>query len=158
MKYTIALAAVLFATAAHAEGYVEARGGIAGGSGWTSETIGVALGYDADVGSNAFIGGEVTADTDFSFSTPVYGANLRLGAKTGESGKIFGTVGLARYEVAGFIWGPSYSFYYTGWKTDVTAGAGYQHKLSEKTYISLQYQRYFDNKANRGSVGVGFKF
>jgi hypothetical protein len=82
------------------------RGGVAATSVYTTESIGVALGYDADIGSKTFVGGEFTADTNTSFDTPVYGVNRRLGVKTSEVGKLVGTVGAARYKYDGFVVSP----------------------------------------------------
>jgi len=153
-----ATVATFSATAAQAQSYLEVRGGIAGGSGTTTETIGLAAGFDVDVGSSAFIGTELTADTDASFDTPVYGLNLRLGTKVGEAGKLFATAGVARYETSGYIYGPNYFVVYSGWETDIAAGVGYQHKIGNSMRVSVQYQHYFDLQANRGSVGIGFEF
>lgn len=154
----VAAVATFSATAAQAESYVEVRGGIAGSSDATTETIGLAAGFDMDIGSSAFIGTELTADTDASFATPVYGLNLRVGTKMGEAGKLFATAGVARLEASGAIAGPGYILVYSGWYTDVTAGVGYQHKIGKSTRLSVQYQRYFDTQANRGSIGIGFEF
>ena len=155
---TVACAAAITSTAANAEGYVELRSGMAFGPDVTTESIGLAAGYDADIGSGAFIGAELTADTNSSFDTPVYGLNLRVGGKTGEASKLYATAGIARYEYAGFISLPSYSLFYSGWDTDFVAGAGYQHKIGNSTRLSVQYQRYFDTQYNRASVGIGFEF
>lgn len=155
-----AAAAALASTSASAEGFVEARTGIAGGSDYTTETIGIALGYDADVGSNVFVGGELTADTNASFDVPVYGANLRLGAKTSDNGKLYLTGGIARYRDDAVIYFPTLGFgqTFSGWYTDAVAGAGYAHKISSSARISVQYQRYFDTGFNRGTIGLGFEF
>lgn len=158
IKILSVCAAVTAATAANAEGYVELRTGIAGTSGYTTEAVGLALGYDADVGAKGFVGGELTADTNASFDTPVYGFNIRAGAKTSDASKLFATLGIARYQYASYFVGPSYSLFYSGWDTDVAAGVGYQHKIGSNARISVQYQRYFDTKYNRGTVGVGFGF
>ncbi|MEY5007227.1 MAG: hypothetical protein RL764_543 [Pseudomonadota bacterium] len=156
--FVAAISAACFASAANAEGYVELRGGIAASPDYTTEAIGLALGYDADLGSAAFVGAELTADTNASFDTPVYGFNLRLGAKANDTSKLFGTLGVARYSYDGYIVGPSYYAYYSGWDTDVVAGVGYQRKIGENARLSVQYQRYFDTKYNRGSIGLGFGF
>jgi outer membrane immunogenic protein len=148
----------LSATTAQAQSYLEVRGGIAGTSETTTETIGLAAGFDTDVGSSAFVGAEITADTDASFSTPVYGLNARVGTKMGEDGKLFATAGVARLQDSGYIYGLGYFVAYSGWYTDFTAGAGYQHKIGKSTRLSIQYQRYFDTQANRGSIGIGFEF
>lgn len=155
-----AAAAAFASTSASAEGFVEARTGIANGSDYTTETLGVAVGYDAEVGSNVFIGAELTADTNASFDVPVYGANLRLGAKTSANGKLYLTGGVARYREDAVIYFPTLGFgqTFSGWYTDVVAGAGYAHKISSSTRISAQYQRYFDTGFDRATVGIGFEF
>ena len=153
-----AAAATFSATAAQAQSYLEVRGGIAGGSGSTTETIGLAAGFDVDVGSSAFIGTELTADTNASFDTPVYGLNLRIGSKVSEAGKLFATAGVARYEDSGYFYVPGYFVVYSGWETDIVAGVGYQHKIGNSMRVSVQYQRYFDTQYNRGTVGIGLEF
>ena len=153
-----AVVATFSATAAQAESYVEVRGGIAGTSDATTETIGLAAGFDMEVGSGAFVGSELTVDTNASFDTPFYGLNLRVGAKLDEAGKLFATAGLARYEDSGYIYGPNYFVAYSGWETDFVAGVGYNHKIGNSMRLSVQYQRYFDLSANRGTVGIGFEF
>lgn len=159
LMFAAAAGAALFtSTAANAEGYVELRSGIAFGPNVTTESIGLAAGYDAEISAKAFIGAELTADTNANFDTPVYGLNLRVGGKTSENGKLFGTAGIARYKYAGFISLPSYSLFYSGWDTDFAAGAGYQHRVGKSTRISIQYQHYFDTQYDRASVGVGFEF
>lgn len=153
-----ACAAAFTSTAANAEGYVELRSGLAVSPDLTTESIGLAAGYDLDLGSSAFVGGELTADTNAGFDTPVYGLNLRVGAKTSEDGKLFATAGVARYSYAGYLATPYYAVFYSGWDTDVAAGVGYQHKIGGSTRVSIQYQHYFDTQFNRGTIGVGFGF
>jgi hypothetical protein len=139
-----AFAGVLVASPAMAnEGRLEARGGIAWAYGASTETIGVAAGYDVDLGATTFIGIEGVADTDFDISDPVLGANARLGFKTGQ-GRLFVTGGYA---------------YDTGFDfDDAVVGAGYQHNLGSKALLSVQYQRYLDTHLNRATVGVGVRF
>lgn len=139
----IALAAVATPALAN-EARVELRGGVAWVPGVSTEVIGVALGYDADVGGNVFVGGEVVADTDFDFASPVIGVNVRLGTNVGESTKLFVTGGYAR--------DTSFDL------DDAVIGAGAQFGLGSKSFVSVQYQRYLDTDVNRATVGVGFKF
>lgn len=144
---TIAAVAVLASVATPAvanETRLEARGGIAWVSGASDESIGVALGYDMDLGQTTFIGVEAVADTDFNISDPVLGANARLGFKAGENAKLFATAGYA---------------YHTGFEIDdAVVGAGYQHNLGASSLVSLQYQRYIDLDINRVTVGLGYRF
>lgn len=155
---TAACAAAFASTAAQAEGYIELRSGVAFGPDITTESIGLAAGYDANISSTAFVGAELTADTNANFDTPVYGLNIRLGGNTSDNGKLFATAGIARYEYAGFIALPSSYVFYSGWDTDFTAGAGYQHKIGKSTRLSIQYQHYFDTQYDRGTIGIGFEF
>ena len=161
----LALASGAMPSAAHAEGgngYLEVRGGIAGANGSTTETIGLALGYDFDIGSQAFLGAEVAADTNASFGEPVYGVNARLGMRTGSDSKIFATLGYARarYNSSVLYIGPGLIgvIPVTGSGDDIAAGAGYQQDIGKNLYISLQFQHYFDTRINRASIGFGTKF
>lgn len=153
-----ACAAAFTSTAANAEGYVELRNGLAVSPDLTTESIGLAAGYDVDLGSSAFVGSEITAETNAGFDTPVYGLNLRVGAKTSADGKLFATAGVARYSDYGYFRTPNYTVFYSGWYTDVAAGVGYQHKIGGSARVSIQYQHYFDTQFNRGTVGIGFGF
>jgi len=126
------------------EGRVEARGGWVGADGDSSEAIGVALGYDADIGGSAYVGAEVAADTDFTFISPVLSLTGRLGLTAGEGTKLFVSGGYVRdtdYDI-----------------DDYTLGAGGQFSIGSKTFASVQYQRYMDNDVNRISFGLGYKF
>ncbi|MES2700243.1 MAG: hypothetical protein V4647_11600 [Pseudomonadota bacterium] len=149
MRYltiSAAVAACAFAAtpALANEARVEARGGIAWVSGTSTESIGLAVGYDADLDDSFFAGIEAVADTDFDFSDPVLGVNARLGANVGEGGKAFVTAGYA----------------YDTWSEfdDAVIGAGYQHNIGTNALLSIQYQRYVDLDINRATVGLGFRF
>lgn len=149
MKTIIMFAAAVTAVAstpayAAGEGFAELRGGYA----WVgdladTESLGLALGYDFDLGSNAFIGVEANAYTDADFSDPVIGTNARLGFKPSEKNKMFATVGYA----------------YDTWSEtdDMVLGAGFEHKL-DKLSLSIQYQRSLDWEINHVFVGIGTKF
>lgn len=171
MRYALALMglALVAATAPSAalaeggNGYVELRGGVAGASGTSSETIGLALGYDFDIGSQAFLGAELVADTDSSFADPIYGLNARLGFKSGERSKIFATLGYAWSNYSGVIAiptgnGGAIAVPISGSYDDFAAGFGFQHDIGQSSYLSLQYQNYFDTGINRASIGFGIKF
>ncbi len=137
------VAAALCATPAMAagEGRVEARGGIAWAGGADEFVGGVAAGYDFDLGDSAFVGGEVSYDTDFDGFD---GVNLaaRLGGKIGK-GKLYATVG---YDVADI--------------DEFNIGAGYQHSFGDKVYGKVEYRRYLLNGTdlNAAVVGIGLKF
>ena len=142
----VAVAAALSAVpaaAATGEGRVEARGSYGWAKGGVDDFFGgVAAGYDVNLGEKAFIGPEVSYDTNFD------GADLlnlggRVGAKVGENGKFY--VG-AGYEVA-----------------DADAfnlGAGYQHSFTKNVYGKVEYRHFFLNGTdfNAAGVGLGVKF
>lgn len=126
------------------EARLEARGGIAWANGSSTETIGVALGYDAPVGENTFVGVEAVLDTDFDISDPVLGANLRFGFNMSPESKLFATLGYAHD--TGFD------------QDDAVIGAGYQHNVGARSLVSIQYQRYLDSDINRATIGFGYRF
>lgn len=145
ITYIAAIALTAFATPSMAsEARMELRGGVAWVPGVSTESIGLALGYDADVGGNVFVGGEVVADTDFDFVSPVIGLNARLGTKVAENTKLYITGGYAHDTDFG--------------TDDAVVGAGAEFGLGTKTFVSLQYQRYLDTDVNRATLGIGFKF
>lgn len=145
-----ASAALLASTPALAnEARVEARGGVVFGGGDEEAIAGVAAGYDYDLGTSAFVGGEVTADKILTGGTKVsFGFNGRIGAKIGEPGKLY-VVGGYNTEACDFCDGT--------W----TAGAGYEHSFG-KIYGKLEYRHFFvDNgfdDLDAVSVGIGTKF
>lgn len=126
------------------EGRIEARGGIVWAGGNEEAVAGVAAGYDFDLGSAAFIGGEVSADKALvGGADVVFGLTGRIGAKVGTSGKLYATGG--------------YSF------NDGDAahvGAGYQHKLGSNAYGKVEYRRFLLNGTdiNTAVVGIGMAF
>lgn len=138
-----AVAAALTAVPASAnEGRVEARGSIAWAGGQEDFFAGVAAGYDIDLGETAFVGPEVSYDTNFD------GADLlnlggRIGTKLGTKGKLYVA---AAYEVAD--------------ADAFNAGVGYQHSFTDKVYGKVEYRRYLFNGTdlNAAGVGVGVKF
>lgn len=148
-KFAIAVAAAttaLVAVPAQAnEGRVEARGGIAWAQGTEEAIAGVAAGYDFDLGENAFVGVEGSADKILvDGADVVWGLTGRVGAKVGDSGKLF---------VAG-----GYSF---GEGEDVPhLGVGYNHKLGTNLYLTAEYRHFFSDivDVNAATVGVGFNF
>lgn len=144
MAAAAAVCAFISTPALANEARVEVRGGIAWVAGASTESIGLSLGYDADISESFFAGIEAVADTDFDISDPVLGVNARLGAKVGENGKAFVTAGYA----------------YDTWSEfdDAVVGAGYQHNVGTNALLSIQYQRYVDLDINRATVGLGFRF
>jgi hypothetical protein len=137
-----AAAAALSATPAFAanEARVEARGGIAFAGGAEEAFAGVAAGYDFDLGDSAFIGVEGSADKVLANGSKVlWGLGARVGAKTGDAGKLYAIGGI------GFCCSTS----------DPFLGAGYQHKFGESLYGKIEYRRVLTNGTDLNFVGVG---
>jgi opacity protein-like surface antigen len=146
--YALAAAAALTATIAAPafadETRVEARGGLFNGSGNTEATAGIAAGYDADMGPQAFIGGEVSADKLLAGGADIYvGLTGRGGFRLGE-GKVFAAGGYT------FAQGPN------AWHL----GAGYERQLSGNLYWKAEYRHFFADldDADQIVAGVGLKF
>ena len=142
-----AATAALMATPALAnEGRVEAHGGIVFASGDSEGVLGVAAGYDWDLGDSAFIGVEGSADKILVDGSDVFfGTSARIGAKVGEKGKLYG--------LAGYTFGEG--------EDAPHAGVGYEHAFGTNVYGKVEYRHYFvDNftDLNSAVVGVGFRF
>lgn len=146
-----ASAALLATTPALAnEGRVEARGGVIWSTGDEEAIAGVAAGYDFDLGTTAFVGGEVSADKILTDDTKVaFGFTGRLGAKLGEKGKFYG--------LGGYSTEPC-DLCEDSW----AAGVGYEHGFGQNLYGKVEYRHYFvDNgipDADAVAVGLGMKF
>lgn len=131
------------------EARVEARGGIAWAQGNEEAVAGVAAGYDFDLGNSEngglFVGVEGSADKVLAGGADVFfGTSARVGAKIGQSGKLFAIGG--------------YSF---GEGEDVPhLGGGYQHKINSNVYLKAEYRHFFSDfvDTNTASVGVGVTF
>ena len=127
------------------EGHVEVRGGLITGNGIDEGTLGVAAGYDFDLGSTTFVGAEIAGDKVLVDGANVqFSAGGRAGAKIGANGKLYATGG--------------YTF---GGIDDPYVGAGYQHKLGQNLYAKGEYRHQFiENFGDFDSfvVGVGFAF
>ena len=114
------------------------------------QIAGVAAGYDFDLGSTAFVGGEVSADKILTDDTKVaFGFTGRLGAKLGEKGKFYGLGGYST---------EACDLCEDSW----TAGVGYEHGFGKNLYGKVEYRHYFvDNgipDADAVAVGLGMKF
>src|SRR5690606_29059764 len=124
------LTAIVATPAMAAEGgeaRVEVRGGYITGSGFDDATLGVAGGYDFDLGSTAFGGAEIAGDKVLVDVADVQSsAGGRLGAKVGAAGKLYANAG--------------YTF---GQIDDPYVGAGYQHKLTQNVYAKAEYRHQF---------------
>lgn len=150
-KFAVAaalLTAIVATPAMAAEGgeaRVEVRGGYITGSGFDDATLGIAGGYDFDLGSTAFGGAEIAGDKVLVDGADVqFSAGGRLGAKVGAAGKLYANAG--------------YTF---GQIDDPYVGAGYQHKLTQNVYAKAEYRHQFiDNfdDFDTFAVGVGFAF
>lgn len=126
------------------EGRIEARGGIAWAGGGEEAVAGVAAGYDFDLGSSAFAGVEASADKILVGGTDVlFGLTGRVGAKVGDSGKLYAAAG--------------YSFN----EGDAAhIGAGYQHKFGTNLYGKVEYRRFLlsGTDINTAVAGLGLTF
>lgn len=144
------LASLAVATPALAnEARVEARGGVAWGSGDSEAIVGVAAGYDYDLGSVAFVGAEVSADKILASGTNRvgFGFSGRIGAKTS----------VAKLYAAGGYTTKFCEFCDGTWN----AGAGAEVPLLANIYGKVEYRRYFvENGSDVNAVvaGVGYKF
>ncbi|MGQ3099959.1 MAG: outer membrane protein [Sphingopyxis solisilvae] len=127
------------------EGRVEVRGGLITGNGIEEGTLGLAAGYDFDLGSAAFVGAEVAGDKVLVDGADVqFSAGGRVGAKVGTNGKAYITGGYTFSDI-----------------DDPYVGAGYQHKLGQNLYAKAEYRHQFIS--NFGDfdtfvAGVGFAF
>ena len=133
------------ALAQNGEGHVEVRGGYITGSGLDDATLGVAGGYDYNLGDKAFAGVEIAGDKVLNDGAKVqFSSGARLGANLGTNGKLYATGG--------------YTF---GQIDDPYVGAGYQHKLGQNVYGKVEYRHQFINNfddTDAFAVGVGFAF
>ena len=139
------LAAITIAAPASAnETRVEARGGLFVLSDDTEATVGIAAGYDADMGPQAFIGAEISADKVLASGADVYlGFTGRGGVRMGD-GKLFAAGGYT------FAEGPN------GWHL----GAGYERQFSGNLYWKAEYRHFFRDldDADQIVAGIGMKF
>ena len=143
MKKIILLAAAAATVAASpamakGEGRVEGRSAIGFGGGASDFFAGISAGYDFDLGETAFVGPEVSYDSNLT-GADLLNAGGRLGAKVGERGKIYV---VASYELA-----DADSF---------NAGVGFQQSFNDKAYGKIEYRRYFLNGTDLNFAGVGF--
>ncbi|MBL0768348.1 hypothetical protein JI743_05975 [Sphingopyxis sp. DHUNG17] len=127
------------------EGRVEVRGGLITGNGIDEGTLGLAAGYDFDLGSTAFAGAEVAGDKVLIDGADVqFSAGGRVGAKIGSNGKLFATAGYTFSDI-----------------DDPYVGAGYQHKFGSNVYGKVEYRHQFiGNFGDFDTItaGVGFAF
>jgi hypothetical protein len=146
-----AVVAVAAATPALAnEARVEARGGVIWDGSNSEATLGVAAGYDYDLGENAFIGIQGSADKILTDDTRVsWGVGGRIGVVAAPGTKVYA---LADWQ--------SKNCKYCN--SAVGVGGGVQQDIGTRYYLKAEYQHLLigDNTpdADRGLVGVGVKF
>lgn len=127
------------------EGRIEARGGIAWAGGNEEAFAGVAAGYDFDLGEQAFVGVEASADKVLVGGANVlWGIGGRVGAKVGPQGKLYANGGY------GFTKGADAAY----------IGAGYQHKFGTNVYGKVEYRRTLNSgtDVNFAGIGLGYAF
>ena len=138
-----ALGAGIAAPASADEIRVETRGGLLF-AGDTEAMVGVAAGYDADMGPQAFVGAEVSVDKALADGADVYvGFSGRGGVRVG-AGKVFGAGGYT------FAEGPN------AWHL----GGGYEQQFSGNLYWKAEYRHFFSDFDDGDQIvaGVGLKF
>lgn len=145
----LAALAAFTATPAFAAGEarVEARGGLVTCCSTEEAFLGVAAGYDFDLGDKAFVGIEASADKVLVDGSDVlFGLAARVGAKAGERTRIYavGGVGFADGEEDPFL------------------GAGVEFGFSGRAYGKLEYRRVITSggfpDVNFFGAGVGVRF
>lgn len=151
-KVLLSLAASLaLATPALAnEARFEGRGGVIWDQGDEEAIAGVAVGYDFDIGGNAFVGPEISADKILTDGTKVsFGFGGRAGVRTSEAGKLY---------VAGAYQTEACDLCEDTW----SLGAGYQHSFGSNLYGKVEYRHFFaDNGVSDPDAvvaGIGVKF
>jgi hypothetical protein len=147
MIFAAAAIAATSATPALAnEGRVDVHGGLVWANGDSEGTVGVAAGYDFDIGTNTFFGVEGSADKVLVDGSELYyGLSGRIGGKIGDRGKLYG--------VAGYTFAEG--------QDSPHAGVGYEHMLGSRAYAKVEYRHYFVedfSDLNAAVVGVGIRF
>lgn len=147
VKFIIPAALALLAStpALADEGRVEIRGGYTSIVSLSEAVVGIAAGYDADVGGKAFVGGEVSVDKVLNGGfDEVYGITGRAGIKVTEDARIF--------VAGGHSFGNGDSWH---------AGIGAEHNLGSNVYAKLEHRRNFTNFGfdfDTTVIGFGIKF
>lgn len=160
-KVILSLAALAAATAATpalaasgesaGEGRAEVRGGVVFGGGDSEGVLGVAAGYDWQLGGGgAFVGAEVSADQILEDNTRVvFGFTGRFGAKIADNTKL--------YVNGGYSTKPCGAC-----EDSIHAGVGGEFALTDKLYGKVEYRHFFvdDGFSDYDSVaaGIGFRF
>lgn len=145
-KSTVAIAiaiAVIAHPAAANEGRVEARGGAAGLGNNDAGIVGIAGGYDFDLGdSKIFVGVEGSADVTLGdIDIALFGVSARLGAKVGDASRLYAIGGYSINAIdAAHI------------------GVGFQQGFGKSLYGKIEYRRFLDRDSDAGFVGIGLRF
>jgi len=138
--------AVLAAAPAAADGLrVEARGGILLSPGRTDPVAGFVGGYEIDLGEDAVIGAEISADKVLAgWADTFVGLSGRGGVRLGADGVLFAA--------GGYTFRPGDDAWH--------AGGGYEHMFSQNGYLKVDYRHWFDDlvPADQISAGIGLKF
>ena len=148
--FTALLAAIPAAPALAGETAGGPRAELRGGVAWTADetdpVLGIAAGYDFDLGDTVFVGGEVSGEKILAEDTYVELALTgRLGTKVTERGSVFVNGG--------------YTFTHHGDGPHV--GVGYEHHIGHGgTYIAAEYRHVFvdHHEANAVTIGIGTFF
>ncbi len=125
----------------------EVHGGYTSILSFSEAVIGGAVGYDHDLGGDAFIGAEVSVDKVLDFA-PLPEAIISLTARGGF--KVTDNTKL--YANGGYSFGNGGSFH---------AGMGVQQAVSDKVYLKLEHRRNFTKFGfdfDSTIIGVGVKF
>jgi outer membrane immunogenic protein len=145
----VAAASAMVATPAFAsgQGRAEVRGGLATASGAEEAFLGVAAGYDFDLGDSAFVGAEIGADKVLvDGSELIFSVGGRIGAKAGEKTRVYAAGGM------GFSDGES----------DPYLGAGVDFGFGSNAYGKVEYRRVLTSDGfpdiNFFGVGAGLRF
>ena len=124
----------------------EARAGIAWSDGHTDPVVGLAAGYDFDLGDHTFLGAEVSGEKILAEDTYVEAAlTARLGTAVSKKGSVFVNGG----------------FTFTHHGDGPHVGLGYEHHLGHGgTYIAAEYRHVFvdHHETNAITIGIGTFF
>ena len=164
MRYSFAalLAAIMLAPApadAAGQGRVEVRTGYDDFENVGGFLYGIGAGYDFDLGRSLTLGVEATveestADLFILDARRDLGAGIRLGIKTGETGRVYLGAGYSNARVTATGFG-------SGNADGIRGSAGYEFGLFGNIYGKLEY-RYTNYEAgfdrHQGLTGVGIRF
>ncbi|GAB5349433.1 hypothetical protein [Alteriqipengyuania sp. 357] len=124
----------------------ELRGGVAWTHEHTDPVLGIATGYDFDLGDKTFLGAEVSGEKILAEDTfAELALTARLGTAVSEKGSVFANGG--------------YTFTHHGDGPHV--GLGYEHHLGHHgPYIAAEYRHVFvdHHESNAVTIGIGTFF